>query len=178
MTARNPSGNIIYSDRDHDGMIGKRKRDLGLSYLLTFSIISIYSLLMLTSILSLQGSGIQTVLGLSALWVFGVSFCFWGFRYVMIDPDGKALKHGIMLTDEALSVFGSDIPVYSISRVVIVKARTPQRKRLRIEFKKRMKGTIRSDSIFIRDDDTVSIHKLLQRIEELKTLEEWHSKAP
>lgn len=165
---------ILYSDRYSKTMLKKRRRNfwtlLPLSAFL-FSIAAMLCVFTLADVLDRPiWDQIWTVFLTAALFL--LSFIF---ADVMLMDERDAMRFGIVLTVDGLSMHGNEIvPNNDILRALVVEFSGDWRKYLAIDIKERKKGKSKVHTALILESDAEDIYQLRDAIREIK---KWGGKA-
>ncbi|MCK4455513.1 MAG: hypothetical protein KAU99_04110 [Thermoplasmata archaeon] len=161
----NPKETIVYSDVDSEDMRRKRRRDITMGYAVFIVLLSVFSILCLASLIRISSDSLQTAFSFGVIWMIILPVAAWLLWYVFISNQKIRLEHGIVLTDRALLLFESEIPLKDILRVEVVRFTSePRTLFLAIDYK--TKGKVATRLLWPKDAE--DIHELSDMIRRLK----------
>jgi hypothetical protein len=102
------NSNIIYSDKESIKMKKRRRRDLAIGISMAILLATTYMFFSVTLIIAdpLESKVLPMVLVMLS-W----PLVFWIVYYIAVKDGREALEHGVVLTDDALLLWGEEIPL-------------------------------------------------------------------
>ncbi|MHA2068677.1 MAG: hypothetical protein ACXABY_30305, partial [Candidatus Thorarchaeota archaeon] len=145
----------------------RRKGDLRLGYFILVTFSSIYTFYFLALITFYFGEPIEALFIGIIFMALSLPFFYWATYYFAVRDEREALKHGVVLTKDTLSLWGFEIPVDRISRVD-VKEYGITSHYLAIEYSYQGRKRVKTRTSLLRGTSTEDIMELCNKIRELK----------
>jgi hypothetical protein len=145
----------------------RRKRDLVIGISLSILLSSIYTTFSIKLVTLAIGEPLELMIA-TLVWVaLSLPVFCWGTYLIAVRDERKALKYGIVLTNDTLSLWGFEIPVDRISRVD-VKEYGITSHYLAIEYSYQGRKRVKTRTSLTRGTSTDDIMELCNKIRELK----------